>query len=251
MEENFDGQNQPRTYGEESKLYENAQTGYNQSYGQPGGQPNYNQPNYNQSYGQPGGQPNYNQSYGQPEGQPNYNQPNYNQPYYNQPNYNQPNYNQPYNGGYYGAKPHGPVKDVFCYILLVIMPLRIIVSWFLTGSLLTSMDYEHLMNDAYMETSTGYMAMSLFSTLLGIAFLVFVILDIVMIYRQNYKIVGLILFAIFLSPGYYIWRAYILQRKKTIPIIYTVAYTLLVVANWIFTFSSVFQTVFRTLQMMN
>lgn len=76
-----------------------------QGYGQPMGQPMYNQPNgyygqqgYGQpAYGQPMGQPMYNQPngyYGQPNIQQGYGQPAYGQPM-GQPMYNQPN-------GYYG-----------------------------------------------------------------------------------------------------------------------------------------------------
>lgn len=241
MEENFNGQNQPRTYGEESKLYESGQTAYHQPQGNGNPQPDSAGANYNQSYGQGGGQANYNQ-------------PNYNQPYGQQggqANYNQPNYNQPYNGGY-GIVQHGPVKDVFCYILLVIMPLRIILEWVMAGNVLGTINYEYLMYETNVpELPAGYMLMSLFSMLLSIAYLVFVILDIVMISRQKYKIVGLILFAIFLPPGYYIWRAYILNRKKTIPIIYTIVYSVLMLASWIGIFYSVFQMLSRVMTMMN
>ena len=90
-----------------------AAPGYQQSYGQPYGQPQYNQPPYapQPGYGQPQynqpqyaprpgyGQPQYDQQpYGQPYGQPQYNQPQYApQPGYGQPQYapgQQPQYNQ-------------------------------------------------------------------------------------------------------------------------------------------------------------
>lgn len=200
MEENFNGQNQPKTYGDESNMYQNQQ-GDNQ------------QPNYNQ-----------------------------------QPNFNQ----QPY--GAYGAQQpqHGPVKDVFCYLLLVIMPLRIILSWISSNSMLKSMSYDNIMDGSYVNAATSgiHSMLSVFSNLLFIAFIVFVILDIVMISKQNYKITGLILFAIFLNPGYYIWRAHVLGRKKTFPIIYTVLYAVLMVAYWISIFYSSFQMAFSAISPM-
>ena len=61
--------------------------------------------------------------------------------------------------------------------------------------------------------------------------------------KQHYKITGLILFAIFLNPGYYIWRAHILHRKKTVPVIYTVLYSLLVLGSMVYTFMETFQMI--------
>lgn len=226
MEENWNEQNQPKTYGEESQMYESGQQ---------------TEPDYNN-------QPNYNQQQG-------CNQPNYNQQQsYNQPNYGQPNYNQPNNAGYYNAPQpqHGPVKDIFCYILLIIMPLRLILSWIMSGRIFSGMDYESILDGSYMAAvaEPGYMAASMISSLIGIAFLVFIILDIVEIHKQNYKITGLILFAILLNPGYYIWRSYVLGRKKTFPIIYTIVYSLLMVSYWIYTFFTAFQMAFGMMQMM-
>ena len=108
---------------------------------------------------------------------------------------------------------------------------------------------ENMLDGSYFDvifnsTSVG---LSLFSNLLNMLFLVCVIVDIVMIYRQNYKITGLILFAIFLRPGYYIWRAHILGRKKTFPIIYTVAYVLLLIAYWLYMFYQAFLLVMTML----
>ena len=279
MEENRN--EQPRTYGEESKMYE--QSGYGQpanngpkdvnqqggdSNQQPGGynqNGNYSQPDYSQNgnYGQPDysqngnyGQPDYSQSsnYGQPDynqngynqaggyGQPNYGQPNYNQQnggynqqsYYNQP-YNQNNYNN-YNN--YNQPQHSPVTNIFNYILMIILPLNIILGMIMTGDMLSSMTYDSLMDGSYVYDMMGgsYAALSGISTLLSLAALIFFIVDIVMVHKGNYKITGLILFVIFLKPGYFIWRAHILGRKKVVPIIYTVAYVLLNIVYFIYVF---------------
>lgn len=53
---------------------------------------------------------------------------------------------------------------------------------------------------------------------------VFLVLDIVALYKANYKITGAILFAVFLRPAYFIWRAHLLGQKKTAGIIYAVCY---------------------------
>lgn len=240
MDENRNEQSRPKTYGEESPIYESGQQ-----------QENYGQQSYQQSNQQTDyGQQNYQQSNQQTDyGQQNYDQQNYNQNYnqnYGQQNYNQ-NYQQTYNNGYYGEPQHGQVKDVFCYILLVIMPLRVILNWMMSGNLYSAMDFESLINGSYLSVTAepSYMAMSMFLTLLDIALLVFIILDIVWVRRQNYKIIGLVLFALFLKPGYYIWRAHVLKRKMTAPIIYTVAFSLLTLAHWFYTFYASFQLVFN------
>ena len=66
--------------------------------------------------------------------------------------------------------------------------------------------------------------------------------------KAGYKITGLVLFAIFLNPGYYIWRAYVLGRKKTVPIIYTVVYALLMLINIIVVFYYMFRTTFLMME---
>lgn len=131
------------------------------------------------------------------------------------------------------------MTDVFCYILLVLMPLRQILGMISSANVFKSVDlsYSSIMNDSYMAGvyTPGYMVMTILSYVLTIGFIVFIVLDIVKIYKQHYKITGLVLFAIFLTPGYYIWRAHILGRKKTFPVIYTVCYSLLVLGSVVYT----------------
>lgn len=193
--------------------------------------------NFNNQPNQPYNQPN--QPYGQP-----------NQPY-GQPN--QPYGQQPYmNNGY--QPPHGLVKDLFCNILLVIMPLRMliaIISYVVTFASVKNVDYYSVMDGSYLTSITsspGYTLLSLLSNVLLVANIVLVILDVIEINKANYKVTGLVLFAIFLNYGYYIWRAYILGRAKKFPIIYTVCYALLGVANVIV---SVVYTTNMTLNMMS
>lgn len=214
MEENQNGmygEETPRTYGEDSKMYENPDKQNQQA--------DYEQLNpYNQNYGQP------NQQYG-----------------YGNQNYGQPNQQYGYNNGTYmnGAAMQSSVKDIFCNILLVIMPLRIIVSMAVNILTFSAIDsYDSIMNGSYLTKLSGgaYSLLSMLSSILFIAYVIFVVLDIVAVHKGNYKILGLILFAIFLNPGYYIWRAYILGRKKAIPVIYTVVYSILMIANVIVTF---------------
>ena len=93
--------------------------------------------------------------------------------------------------------------------------------------------------------------LSMFSNLLFVAMLVLLILDIIKISNQKYKITGLVLFAIFLRPGYYIWRAHVLKRKMTFPIIYTIAYSGVTVAYFFYSFYKVFSLTFGIMQSLN
>lgn len=243
MEENQNeiyGNEAPRTYGDESRMYEN-QT--NQASGQPYDNQLNQQYNVNQQYDQQYN--NMSQQYGQQ-----YNNMNqqYNQQYNNMnQQYGQQNYQQSYMG--YGSQMMpASVKDIFCNILLVIMPIRMILSIIITYMTFKTMNYESLLNGNYqnylLRVSGSHITLSTISNVLWIAYIVFVVLDIINVHKGHYKITGLILFAIFLEPGYYIWRAYVLKRQKTWPIVYTVLYTLLMAVNMIIAFYFSFQMVF-------
>lgn len=213
-----------RTYGEESRIY---QSGARADANAPMGgieQSSVSRPNYGNQQGYA-------------------NQPGYG----NQPNYgNYANYGAGYQNGYGNPQQRGAVKDIFCNILLVIMPLRVIIGFFL----LTAFTLDGTMSGNYVRaiSSGTYTALSMLSNLLFIAFIVFVVFDIVNINKANYKITGLILFAIFLNPGYYIWRAYVLGRKKTLPVVYTVLYGILQVVYFCYTFYTSFRIAFDMVQ---
>ena len=194
------------TYGDESRMYE--EKGYDQQ--ENSGQTYADQQDYNQS------------SY---SGQAYYNQP-FSQEYYNQPQ-------------------HSAVKDIFALLLMVILPIRTILSMIMTNSMLSNLTYESLMDQSFLyELMDGsYVALSGMADLLFWASLAFFIVDIVMVRKGNYKIVGLILFAIFLNAGYFIWRAHILGRKKVVPILYTIAYVLLNVIYISYVFVKVFSVI--------
>lgn len=205
MEENLNGMNVaegPRTYGEESQMYENNQP--NQGYGQP--YQGYGQSNYNQG---------------------------------------------PYAQGYMPL--HGEVKDTFCNILIVLMPIRVILAIVINIMTFSAMGNNlSIMEGSYLITLNSglYSILSMLSNLLSVAYIVFVILDIVKVKNANYKIGGLVLFAIFLNPGYYIWRAHILGRQKTIPIVYTVLYSILNVVSIAIAFYYSIEMVFGIMQTM-
>ena len=184
----------------------------------------------NQPYGQqPYGHPD------QPYGQQPYGQPS--QPYGQQP-YGQAN--QPY-----GQQQYGKVRDIFCNIVLVLLPLRLILSMIYTTVSFSGIDNNGMM-DFSANGAVGILV--ILSNLLFVGYIIFVILDIIEINKAKYKITGLVLFAILFNLGYYLWRAYILGRKKTIPVIYTVCYVCLnIVSVVVITYS--FMDIF--IRMMN
>lgn len=124
----------------------------------------------------------------------------------------------------------------------------------MTFASMGNVSYSSVMDGSYMDqiaavtASPGYTMLSILSNVLFIAYVIFIIIDIVGIHKAGYKITGLILFGIFLNYGYYIWRAYILGRKKTGPVVYTVCYSLLGIANVIIT---TIYSVNMSLDMMN
>ena len=104
----------------------------------------------------------------------------------------------------------------FCYLLLIVMPLREIISMVATSSVFQAMTYDSIMDGSYMNVmyNGSYVIFSLLNYALLAAFIIFVVIDIVKINKQNYKILGLILFAIFLKPGYYVWRAHLFKTQN-------------------------------------
>ena len=191
MDENQNMNNGQQTYGDQQ--YNNGQQTYgNQQYNN--GQQTYGDQQYN------GGQ----QTYGNPQ-------------------YSQNNWTP--------QEQHGPVSDIFCYLLLIVMP------------------YDSIMDGSYMNVmyNGSYVIFSLLNYALLAAFIIFVVIDIVKINKQNYKILGLILFAIFLKPGYYVWRAHLLKRKMAFPIVYTVLYALLIMAEIGFVMMQAFSLVMNVM----
>lgn len=173
-------------------------------------------------------------NYGQPYqngGQPWQNVP---QQQYNNGGWNNNNWNG-YNGGMMPQQKL-PVKDIFCNFLLVIFVLQVVVAGVMINEMFSAMGHAGEKASGYMPLiySEAYQVCSIISLLLSIAMIVFLVLDIVGINKAGYKITGLVLFAIFLHPGYYLWRAYILGRKKAVPIIYTVAYSVCLVVYMIY-----------------
>lgn len=152
-------------------------------------------------------------------------------------NYGQTNYNNPpvfyVNGKFVKPEPqHGPVNDIFCRIVMVILIVQQFRSLFASKTVCEAI----LRNCGYDSSIVtmlirGHQAMVILGYLLFIAMVVCFFLDILSIQKQHYKVTGLVLFAFLLMLGYFIWRAHVLGRKKKYAVIYTVCYVLILLGN--------------------
>lgn len=257
---------QYQNYGQNNGQYNAYNNGQYQNYGQNNEQYNaYNNGQY-QNYGQNNGQySGYNngqyQNYGQNNGQ----YSGYNNGQYQ--NYGQNNtYNGPYSG-YQNGQPYAnpqagyqqapasqePVTNIFCYILMALLGISTIVSIVYAVNMLSTTFssiadfdlanngdfyslYSSMMNEIVNSVAPSPLY-SMFIYLLKFAIIVFAVIDIVLAHKGGYPITGLILFAIFLKPGYFLWRAYALKQKKTIPVLFTVSYVLVYFIYFIWCFS--------------
>ncbi len=268
-----DGQNQPdynntqnsdTNQQNDNSSYQTDYQNYQNPYLNGQGPQNYQNPylngqgynNYQQPYQNQQGYGGYQQPYQNQQGYNNYQQPwqnqqgynNYQQPWQNQQGYN--NYQQPYwNQPPVMQRP--AVKDTFLYILMALTPLSFLVAFLIVKDVFAVMDYESIMNGTYMQLvlSTQNTALSGLSSLLSIAIIVFSILDIVQVNKQNYPIIGLILFTIFCKPGYFLWRAHVLHRPKTQAVLYTVFLVAIYVAYFIWCLSMATNMVFQSMPM--
>ncbi len=154
----------------------------------------------------------------QPYQQP---QPPYQQmPYQQQPYQPQMPYQQPY------RQPEKKVKNVFLYIYMGVVMASIINAAVYANSILDSVGRMMKMVQGYQMEGPYFSGVSIFSIvllmLLSISVIIFMVLDVVEVHGKGYPITGLILFGLFFSYGYFIWRAHVTGQKKTGPIIYTV-----------------------------
>lgn len=259
--------NSGQPYCGQNPDYSNNQQYYGQPYYDPNNNYNNGQPYYGQTPNYNNGQPYYGQNPSYNNGQPYYGQnSDYNngQPYYN-PNAGYPE-GQPQPYGYYGQQPYAnpqaawqqpqsqpvrqPVSNIFYNIMMVLFALSTIISIIAASGLIRNVlstleldsfsgqDYASLyshMMDSMMEVP-GYAVYSTLSSLLGMAVLVFAIIDIIQVHKNGYPVLGLILFTILLRPGYFIWRAHVVNQKKLVPILYTVAYVLVYVIYFFWCF---------------
>lgn len=222
------GQNDPYNYGQNQNYGQNGPYNYgqNQNYGQ---YQNYEQ-NGPYSYGQ-------NQNYGQ-NGPYNYGQ---NQNYGQYQNYGQQPFVNPQAAYQQAAPVQETVSNVFYYILMTLTAVSALITIIFSMSLINAtfsadnLDvilsqnfynvYSSLM-DTYSASAGASVIYTLLTYALGFSILAFSIIDIVTVHKKGYPILGLILFTIFLKPGYFIWRAHVVKQKKTLPVVFTICYIL-------------------------
>lgn len=129
-------------------------------------------------------------------------------------------------------EPKKEVKNIFANVLMILVALSSVIN--LVATIMVSEAY-HLgesleeVIDATLAISGQplYTVLSTLGDFILIATIVLLVLDIIQIAKSGRKYTGAILFAIFLRPAYFIWRAHLLGQKKVVPIIYAVCVYLL------------------------
>jgi len=166
---------------------------------------------------------------------------------------NQSTYNQPQQNAYSiyeEAKP--TVKDIYTYLIMVLVVLSTIVTFII--NVILSEAYS--MGNTLQEVVDATIAISqepkvlLLSTASDVLFwltVVFLVLDIMQLSRAGKKIGGAIVFAIFLRPAYFIWRAHLLGNKKTVPIIYAILVYMITFTQYYVLLSASMEMVMRTM----
>lgn len=183
-------------------------------------------------------------AYQQQNGNQQYQQPNWQ----NQNPYNQPQYNAytPYEE----AKPE--VKNIFAYISMVLVGLTVIVTFAVNVMLAEAYSIGNTLEEVINATlmileQPAVLVLSTVSDLLFWATVVLLVLDIIQLHKAGKKIIGAVLFAIFLRPAYFIWRAHLLGQKKTAAIIYAVVFYMISFAQYYVILSASMDMVMRTM----
>ena len=144
------------------------------------------------------------------------------------------------------------VKNVLAYVLMVLVAVSMMID--LVASMMTANAFS--MGDTLEEIMDATLllaqepAMLILSSVNDVLFWVTVgvlVFDIIQLHKAGKKIVGAILFAIFLRPAYFIWRAHLLGQKKAGAIIYTVVVYMVSFAQYYVALSASMDWVYRTM----
>ena len=144
------------------------------------------------------------------------------------------------------------VKKVFARVLMVVILLTQVVG--IVVNMIASRAYS--MGDTVEEIIDATLmiaqepTMVILSVITDVLFwmtVAFMILDIVQLRNAGKKITGAILFAIFLRPAYFIWRAHLLGEKKVIPIIYAVVTYIISIVQYAVVFYASMDMLMRTI----
>ena len=156
--------------------------------------------------------------------------------------------NQMYQNPLYGMQ-RSKVPEVFNILFLVTLVIKMLLAMIQLHLIEKSVTPLSVMHSSYGNPLSAIL--SVLALLIGVAELVFMILDIYNVSKAGYKIVGLVLFGILLRPGYFIWRAYVLGKEKVIPIIITVVLSILTIVYIVFATSAVFTIMINAMNYLN
>ena len=144
------------------------------------------------------------------------------------------------------------VKKVFARVLMVVILLTQVLG--IVFNTIASRAYsmgdtvEEIINALMLITQEPSMViLSVISDVLFWMTVAFMILDIIQLRNAGKKITGAILFAIFLRPAYFIWRAHLLEEKKVIPIIYAVVTYIIFITQYAVILFASMDMVMRTM----
>ena len=165
----------------------------------------------------------------------------------------QSSYNQQAHSAYTPYEREKPeVNKIFARVLMVLILLTQVLG--IVFNTLTTRAYS--MGDTLKEVVDAIMLisqeplmmiLSMISEVLFWGTAAFFVLDIIQLRNAGKKIRGAILFAIFLRPAYFIWRAHLLEEKKVIPISYAVVTYIISIAQYAVIFYASMDMVMRTM----
>ena len=149
-------------------------------------------------------------------------------------------------------EPKKEVKKVFANILMVIVAVAAVVNLITTYMVLDAYYMGNSVEEVVQITlaiaeQPLYVVISTIADFLLMAAIALLILDIIQLSRAKMKITGAILFAIFLRPAYFIWRAHLLGQKKTAPIVYCVMVYVVKAIGFFMTMMAACEMVLRTM----
>ena len=140
------------------------------------------------------------------------------------------------------------VKPVLARVLMVLMAVSAIINCIV--SMMTIDLFAELQTidpmvviDVLVESNEFALLSTIGDFIFWVTVVVFVF-DIMALRRAEYKTVGAILFAIFLRPAYFIWRAHLLGEKKLAGIIYAICYYGFCIIEYVIIFKKAFDLVF-------
>lgn len=149
-------------------------------------------------------------------------------------------------------EPKTSIKKTYAIILMVLIAISGMIAFI--SNVMAAEAYamgdtlEEVMDAIFaIASQPGYQVLTTISDTVFFAMVGFFIMDISQIKKAGMKTKGAILFAIFLRPAYFIWRAHLLGEKKTIPIVYTVILYTVTFAELYIVMQGAMEMVMRTM----